>query len=64
MSANWQAMQERDEESRAEAVQRLLNEAQRALGDRGKAWREEITNAAWNLPAPEKPIPKVRRGPF
>lgn len=62
-AANWQAMQQQDEESRAEIMARLLNEAQRALGDRGKAWREEFTNAAWNLPAPEKPIPRFGK-PF
>ena len=60
---DWQAEQQRDEESRALAIVRLLDEAEDALGTRGSRWRNELTAALWSLPVPEKAIPKHKK-PF
>lgn len=61
MSANWQAMQEQDDESRFEVIDRKLREARAHFGD---AWVEEFKSALWHVPLPEKPIPKKAKRPF
>lgn len=59
---DWMQQQQHDDQSRALAIVRLLDEAEEALGKRGARWREELTAALWTIPAPEKA--GIERRPF